>query len=332
MNASSKRLYYLGKPADGYGWGIANTNLVRELSKLCELVVDNSGRTKFDAPVFCPITDHSLNPIRKVKRAPKTIGYCFTEWPLTDKAKVNSRQYDLIFCGSDWNTERLKAAGINHAETLHQGVEFNRFKPLPPCERNKFVVFSGGKYEFRKAQDVVIAAMIPFMKAHGDVFLLASWFNPWPKTMESMAHSWLVDHKEPFKGLDPERIMVLPSMPNDRMPDVYAQTHIGIFPNRCEAGTNLVMCEYMACSRPVIAADATGHKDVLNGDGPLKLATGSLDPAGWFNAPVADVLTHLEYAYSHKDELIERGQQCRKLIEPFTWEACAKKIYDAAFA
>ncbi len=324
------RLYYLGKPGDGFGWGVANTNLVRELSKLCEVVIDDSTRNKFDAPVFLPVSDSSLRS-RKIKKAPRTIGYCFTEWPLTDDAERNSRKYDLIFCGSDWNTAKLKSAGIKHAATLQQGIDFTRFTPQPPSQRKNFVVFSGGKYEFRKGQDYVIAAMKHFMTAHADVVLLCAWYNPWPQSMASMENSWLIDAKKPFEKLDRARVFTMDPVPNEQTPAVYEQAHIGLFPNRCEAGTNLVMCEFMACQRAVIATDAHGHADVLAGDGPLKLGNGALDPAGWFNPPVSDILTHLEYAYKNREDLNRRAEQCRKLVERFTWESCARKIYEAAF-
>jgi glycosyltransferase involved in cell wall biosynthesis len=314
---------------DGFGWGVANTNLVRELSKLCEVVVETSSRTKFDAPVFVPIADSALNPLRRVKRAPKVIGYCFTEWPLTEDATRNARQYDLIFAGSTWNTAKLKQAGINHVETLIQGVDFERFKPLPPSDRKGFVVFSGGKYEFRKGQDYVLRAMRHFMGHRKDAVLIAAWHNPWPQTMASMKTSWLIDHADPFAGLPESRVIKVPAIANEQTPHVYQMAHVGLFPNRCEAGTNLVMSEFMACARPVIATDAHGHKDVLAGDGPLKLSNGSLDAAGWFNTNVSDIIHQLEYAYQHREEMIERGKQCRALVEKLSWEDCARKIVAA---
>ncbi len=324
-----KRLYYLGKPGDGYGWGIANTNLVKELSKLCNVVVDDSKRDAFDAPVFVPVADSSLEPIRKVK-APRTLGYCFTEWPLTDKAKVNARQYDTLFAGSTWNAEQLTKAGIKRVQTLIQGVDMERFTPQPQSERKGFVVFSGGKFEYRKGQDLVIAAMRHFMKQRGDVILMCSWHNPWPQSMASMVNSSFIDPKEPMKDLPQNRVIDLPPIPNEKMPSVYAQAHLGLFPNRCEAGTNLVMSEFIACSRPVIASYATGQKDVL-GDGALKLSNGSYDPAGWFNPNVSDIIAHLEYAYQRRSELEDRGEQCRAMVERFSWKACAEKIVAAAF-
>jgi glycosyltransferase involved in cell wall biosynthesis len=330
MTASSRKLYYLGKPADGFGWGVANTNLVAALSKHCQVIIDEHS-TKFDAPVFVPIADSNLHPLRKIKKAPKLIGYCFTEWPLTDKAERESRQYDHIFTGSDWNTRKLQAAGIKHCSSLQQGIDFSRFTPQPPSDRKGFVIFSGGKYEYRKGQDYVIAALRTFLKIHSDAVLIAAWHNPWPQSVQSMSKSWLIDPQDPFNDLPKDRVILVPPIPNAQTPQLYAQAHVGLFPNRCEAGTNLVMCEFMASQRPVIATYAHGHMDVLNGDGPLRLTNGSIDPAGWFNPNVSDILANLEYAYSHRDDLQKRGEQCRKLIEPFTWEKCAEKVVKAAF-
>ena len=323
------KLYFLGKPGDGYGWGVANANLIRELSKLCNVVLDTSSRAEFDAPVFMPVVDAALTPSRKVK-APRQIGYCFTEWPLDVNAAITAKRYDVLFAGSDWNTEKLKAVGIKQAETLVQGVDFDKFKPCPPSERKGFVVFSGGKYEFRKGQDYVIAAMRHFMKQHADVVLLAAWHNPWPQTMESMKNSWLVKWGDEFNGLPMDRVFRFPALPNDKVQSIYAQSHIGLFPNRCEAGTNMVMCEYMATSRPVIATYAHGHKDVLD-DSQYLVKNGDLDAAGWFNPPVSDIIHQLETAYNNRAELQAKGEQARKLIERFTWADAAKKICAAAF-
>lgn len=327
------KLYYLGKPADGFGWGVANTNLAKALGEFCEVVVETSNRTTFDAPVFVPVVDNSLKPLRKVK-APRVIGYCFTEWPLAENAERESRQYDVLFAGSSWNTDRLRAAGCKRVETLIQGVDLDLFTHQPPSERNGFVIFSGGKYEFRKGQDYVIAALRRFMKQRQDAVLLAAWHNPWPQSMESMKNSWLIDPSDKFKGLPIDRVIEIPPMINKLMPGIYAQAHIGLFPNRCEAGTNMVMCEFMACARPVIATDKTGHSDVFTGcsdSGPYLLSNGSYDHAGWFNCEVSDIISHLEHAYNNRSELAWRGLECRRLVERFSWRDAAMKIVEAAF-
>jgi glycosyltransferase involved in cell wall biosynthesis len=323
---SKLRLYYLGQPGDGFGWGVANTNLVAALQKYCDVIVDTSKRDTFDAPVFVPIADSSLNPLRKIRKAPKVLGYCFTEWPIADEAKRNARQYDVIFAGSTWNVQRLAASGIASRDLI-QGVDFERFTPRPISKRNKFVVFSGGKFEFRKGQDYVIAAMKMFMRNHTDVVLVTSWHNQWTQSVQTMRKSWLVGD-DPMDGLPLEMVISLPPMPNEKLADIYAMSHIGLFPNRCEAGTNMVLTEYMACARPVIATDAHGHKDVLC-PASFKLSTGDYDPAGWFNPPVSDIITHLEYAYHNRAELEWRGNMHRAAIEHLTWDRCARIIKDA---
>ena len=42
------------------------------------------------------------------------------------------------------------------------------------------MVFSGGKFELRKGQDVVIRAYRVLEDRHPDVMLVNAWFNPWP--------------------------------------------------------------------------------------------------------------------------------------------------------
>jgi hypothetical protein len=49
-----------------------------------------------------------------------------------------------------------------------------------------------------------------------------------------------------------DQFMDLGSIPNFQMPQVLREMDVGIFPNRCEGGTNLVAMECMACGMPVI--------------------------------------------------------------------------------
>jgi len=324
------KLYYLGQPGEGFGWGVANTNLITHLKELCEVECAPRTRKRFDAPVFAPIQFQDLRPDTQWS-APRIIGYCFAEWPLPEASKRNARAYDLIFAGSMWNAKRLRDAGIKHVDVLLQGIDPAVFHPMPPSDRKGFVVFSGGKYEYRKSQDYVLAAMKHFMGANKDVVLLASWENHWKESIISMRQSWLINFDEPLEGLPEDRVVLIPPVPNKNTPKIYEQAHIGLFPNRCEAGTNLVMSEFMACGRPVIASYAHGHKDVLAKDYPLLLTTGGYDPAGWFNPEVSDIICQLEWAYANRDKLEGLGAYCHQMTQKLTWQACARKIFEAAF-
>jgi glycosyltransferase involved in cell wall biosynthesis len=334
------KLYFCGKPGKNYGWGTCNTNLIAQLSKLCEVeVVERQPTVKLDGPTFLPIVDFKLSPLFPVQ-ATKVIGYCFTECPLDDDSRRNASLYDLILAGSTWNKQRIVDAGITTpCEVMVQGIDRDLFKPQAPSERKGFVVFSGGKYEFRKGQDYVATAMKTFMSVRKDAFLITAWHNLWKGSEQTMRASWLIDWDKPLAGMDMNRVFDCGMVAHEDMPKAYGLAHIGLFPNRCEAGNNLVMCEFMACGRPVIASWAHGHRDALSdleiptspGPGPYLLANGSYDPAGWFNPEVSDIIAHLEHAYQHRDELIERGETCRKMVEGLTWEKCAKQVFEAAF-
>jgi glycosyltransferase involved in cell wall biosynthesis len=327
------KLFFCGNGGENYGWGTCISNLKKYLAPLCELeIVEKSPACKLPGPAFVPIVDYKLNPIFEAK-AERVIGYCFAEAPLDDDSRANAAKYDLIFAGSTWNKQRIVDAGIKTpCKVLIQGIDHSIFKPQPiPDRKDRFIVFSGGKYEFRKGQDYVAAAMKHFMAVHPEAILITAWHNHWKASEQSMKDSWLIEWDKPLAGLPADRVFALPLVSHAKLPEVYAQSHIGLFPNRCEAGTNLVMCEYMACGRPVIASYAHGHRDILAGAGPYVLKTGSYDPAGWFNPEVCDILAALEHAYHNRHQLAERGQLCHDLVKGLSWQTCAAQIVEAAF-
>jgi len=326
------KLYFCGKPGKNYGWGTCNTNLLAQLSKLCDVeIVERQPRIKLDAPTFLPIADFKLNPLFPVQ-ATKVIGYCFAECPLDDDSRRNAPLYDLILAGSTWNKQRIKEAGITvPCEVMVQGIDHSLFKPQAPSERKGFVVFSGGKYEFRKGQDYVAAAMNTFMSVRKDAFLITAWHNLWKGSEQTMRASWLIDWDKPLAGMDMTRVFDCGLIAHEDTPKAYGLAHIGLFPNRCEAGNNLVMCEFMASARPVIASYATGHTDVIDAEYPLLLKSGSCDPAGWFNPEVSDIIAHLEWAYQNRDKLAAMGATCAERMKALTWEKCANQVFEAAF-
>ncbi len=60
----------------------------------------------------------------------------------------------------------------------------------------RFVVFSGGKFELRKGQDVVRAYKV-LQDHHPDLVLVNAWFNPWPDVFGTMRTSLLIRFDPP---------------------------------------------------------------------------------------------------------------------------------------
>ena len=80
---------------------------------------------------------------------------------------------------------------------FHQGVDPSLFavrsQNEPKGERRRqdglFYVFSGGKLEFRKGQDLLVAAFRQFYRTHPNARLVTAWANPWYETVETLAES-----------------------------------------------------------------------------------------------------------------------------------------------
>jgi hypothetical protein len=98
----------------------------------------------------------------------------------------------VIATGSSWCTSALKAKGLTNVVTVLQGVDplsFNDSFAQKQFLADRFVVFSGGKFEFRKGQDVVLRAYKVLQDRYRDVTLVHAWYTHWEFSVRSMALS-----------------------------------------------------------------------------------------------------------------------------------------------
>src|SRR5690606_31930247 len=102
--------------------------------------------------------------------------------------------------GSEWNAEVLRRHGMADVVNCPQGVDLAMFAPGPRTGRfaGRFAVFSGGKLEYRKGQDLVVAAFKKFHARHPDALLVAAWHNPWPQAARSIGMSAHVSGPPPL--------------------------------------------------------------------------------------------------------------------------------------
>jgi len=370
-------LIYLRLPVgSAHGWGICGKNLLRQLARLTEVrhvadpypveavgdplehrllaalrIAPEQVPGRLSAPALHAIGGTSMTADPRLHGEPN-VGYTFFENELPDDvATVAGEHFDLVVAGSSWCEKRLRERGCERVRTVLQGIDPRIFHPIPCEERpfpDQFVVFSGGKFELRKGQDLVIKAVAVLQKRHRDVLLAAAWHNPWDFSLATMAASPHLDfdpsgsQEEAIRravadgGLDPERVIRLGTLPNALMAQVYGATDVGLFPNRCEGGTNLVLMEYMACGKPVIASYTSGHKDVLTAENALRIET--LSPimikgpqgvvARWEEPCPEETVAHLEWAYQHRDELRCLGQRAAADMGKLTWRRTAEQFLE----
>jgi len=349
-----KEKLILGLSGTGdYGWGVVNKYIRQEVSNKCEVINLNenptiSAKELAEAKVFQLLRDLDFNPLYNV-RGEKNYGYTVFENELRAMSVINSGNYNKIVTASTWNYRKLIDAGIKNADLVIQGIDPKVFYPEDrPRNDRLFVIFSGGKFELRKGQDMVLRAVSILQKKYKDIVLVNAWYNAWPETMQPMMTSKFIKYEEKGRtweefmanlyqttGLDAKRVFTLPLIPNQKLRDVYLKSDLGLFPNRCEGGTNLVMMEYMACGKPVVASFNSGQKDVLTEGNSILLKkmkefklfnSDNVLTADWEEPDIDEIIAQIEFAYNNRDILKNIGKNAAESMLNFTWSNTALNL------
>ncbi|KAA0889860.1 glycosyltransferase [Oryzomonas rubra] len=325
-----------------HGWGVAGEYLTKEIAELPPL----------DGVTLHCISGHDFRPMQPADWDRINIGYCFFENDIEALRHTRraAREWDFIVAGSSWCEHQLRIGGVRQTATILQGIDPDNFYPTPFLEDDsRFIVFSGGKFEFRKGQDLVIAAMRTFMQRHQDACLVCSWINQWPFSLATMANSphisfrltnddclTILQRTLHENGIPLERVCLTPLVDNTQIRQIYQQSDIGIFPNRCEGGNNMVMCEYMACGRTVIASDATGQADIITDRNafaladytPLLVKDAAGQPAGiWHEPSVEELIEQLESAYRNRDIRRHKSAVAAEDMKRLAWDKAAHQFH-----
>ena len=378
-------IYAILPRGNNYGWGICGKYIVKELAELSEVKyiteefnandigdeieygflrsklingdevsgISSGSIRAVNSPILHAIVDHSLTPWLVNLKGSYKVGYTFFEMNVLDDQYIrNGRsQYDMIATGSTWCEEVLRGHGLTNVATVIQGIDPQIFNPSFPEKeffKDCFVVFSGGKFEFRKAQDIVIRAFKVLQDRHPDVLLVNAWYNAWPHSMQSMSLSphisvaigsqdymSLINRILQDNGIDLSRVISLMPKPNAQMARIYKNTDVGLFPNRCEGGTNLVLMEYMACGKPVIGSYSSGHRDILKPGNsimirqmkPVEIPVDEMSRAVWDEPDLDEAVEHLEWAYQNRGKLPAIGRQAGDDLSRITWRQTGEKFY-----
>jgi glycosyltransferase involved in cell wall biosynthesis len=381
------RMWIIMPVGSSFGWGVCGKYLALELSRLAHvsLITEDleseancdpeyhgrlsrvyvpmdlnrsfclDGEYRFNEPVLQTIRGADLKPWLAAVSAPRMIGYTFFETYSLEKQIVDDARayYDHVVAGSTWCEKILQTHGLKNCSTIIQGIDLTRFHTgLAEKEtfKDRFVIFSGGKLELRKGQDLVMRAFKVLQDKYEDVLLVNSWYNKWDESLMTMRFSpyirfempgrdymKAVNHLLHVNGIDPKKVITLPPKPHARMAEIYRNTDCGLFPNRCEGGTNLVLMEYMACGKPVIASFSSGHRDVLTDENSLPVR--SLKPfilknrngeilEQWDDPDLDETIARLEWAYLNRDSIREIGRQAGRSMQEHTWKKAARSFRD----
>lgn len=254
-------------------------------------------------------------------RGARNIGViAYEDTRLVGDVLTRARSYDAMVVHSTFNRRLLEERGVPNVRVALQGIDPSEIFPGAATGRfgDRFVVFSGGKLEFRKGQDIVLAAFRAFHARHPEALLITNWFNAWPQTAGGMTESphtpapprldaqgrldvarWAMENGAPAGAhLD------LGFLGRHQIAEVLWNSHAAVFPNRCEGATNLVAMETMACEVPTVLSANTGHLDLIRDDQVYVLSrqTPVNNPDGgridWGESSVDELVERLEEIYA----------------------------------
>ena len=160
--------------------------LIKEQASIEAAAAENPGQLAVvaDAVVLHHLGNNlALSEISSSVQGQGNVGVVFMENPLIDKeAFARASKFDSVIAGSTWNGSVLRNAGLGNVQVVLQGIDPTHFRPAPESKRlftDRFVIFSGGKLEYRKGQDIVLAAFKIFRQRRPDALLVTLWHNPW---------------------------------------------------------------------------------------------------------------------------------------------------------
>lgn len=294
------------------GWGVVMLNIALELSARADIDLhlwgaDLQGVNPLDVAKLEPIIERGkadyhtvlarqrpidfdgvlihvdgnafegINPGLMVRSERNVCLMVFEDTAMPVEGIERLRAFTHIVTASRWNHELLLNAGLPNV-LIPQGIDPTIFHPAPKSGRwrDRFVVFSGGKLEYRKGQDIVLAAFREFRKQHPEALLVTAWQNRWPQLAIDMTLNGHIEH-EPIvtaEGVDIEGWFTdngLPEgsafdigmVPNGLMGQVMREADVAVFMSRAEGGTNLMAMEAIASGVPTIVSANTGHRDIM---------------------------------------------------------------------
>ncbi len=284
----------------------------------------------------------------------KNIGIIVLEDDVFSEAgRGRAARLDGFLAGSEWCAGLVRSAGVGRVGVWHQGIDRTTFFPGPRANLfpDRFVVFSGGKLEYRKAQDLVVAAFRRFHERHPEALLVCQWATHFPQLAAGLSRSTVVSGPPPVdpagrldvagwlrrEGLPDSAFAVIDFVPNAMMGGVIRDMDVAVFPNRAEGGTNLVAMECLASGVPCILADNTGQRDLLTWVDAYPLTRQdpvARDPSeawcrDWRESDVDEIVETLETVYTHREEARAKGLRSARAMQDFGWDVRARKLFEA---
>lgn len=251
-------------------------------------------------------------------------------------------QQDMLFVCSKWAAGILESNGITvPAKVIPLGVDTNIFKPGPDIRPTgsgfdkPYTFITVGKFSLNKGHDILIDAFNAAFDEKDYVQLNLMTFNPFleQEQLADKKQFWvnkLSSSKLANKIKILERVRT-----QEEVAQRMNEADCGVFPSRGE-GWNLELLECMACNKPVIATNYSGHTEFINEKNCSLIEITALEDAFdgiWFNgqgqwasldeAQFEQLVTHMRNMYNNHICVNPEGL---KTASKFNWQNTVQSI------
>jgi hypothetical protein len=267
-------------------------------------------------------------------RGSRRIAFVVWETTILHAPKIAAlKVMDEIWTPSQFGRRLLIANGLD-ADRIHvvpEGVDPDVFRPRER-ERGarRFRFLCVGKWEQRKATDLLVDAFCDEFAGDESVELVMHCWNPWIPRFDLVATL-----ARAVRGRTARVLASLP-LPGSRLAELYNDADAFVLPTRAE-GWGLPVVEAMSCGLPVIVTDYSAPADYLSEDVAYPLRVEKLVdvydsfffPEGaaagqWAQPDVGQLRSLMRHVFEHRDEAREKGRRAREEVcNRWTWDRAA---------
>ena len=318
----------LMSPVGGTGYGYVGLNIIQELAKNHNIGYTPIGQPNVESQAQADLLNHCISVVHLIPddspslkiwhqfdllvRPGKGKYYAF---PFFEVDKFNQKELyhlnstDEIVVSCKWAKDIIQNNNISKpVHIVNMGVDTEIFNPNNNQITDNYIFITIGKWEKRKAHDIIIECFGQAFDSKDNVELWMVTNNPFLNKEEEAEWTKRVD-SSPLR----EKIKVFPRLPNHQaVAQVLGYADCGIYISRGE-GWNLELLETMAMNKPVIASNYSAHTEYCTPENSFLVNIAETEPAidnKWFfgdsNWAKIDqdqkdqTIEHMRFCYSNR--------------------------------
>jgi len=343
---------HLQAPIGATGYGNAALNILKEINRDHDVCLTSIGNPQIEnksdedtvrrcinKQVSVPYDAvsvkiwHQFDLLNRLGRG-KYYAYPFFEIDTFNALEKHHLNFpDEIIASSQWAKQILIDNGIDRPiGIVPLGVNPDIFYPIEVKNKPKnFIFITIGKWEIRKAHDIVIECFNNAFNREDNVELWMITHNPFLNSHQE--GEWLsMVQKSKLK----DKIKVFPRLSSQyELAQAIAYADCGLYVSRAE-GWNLELLETMSMNKPVIATDYSAHTEFCNNDNASLVSIDETEKAidnKWFHGngnwakigpkQKEQIINYMRDIYRNNINTNLNGVETGK---KFTWKNSAKEL------